>query len=107
MSNTADTIITVILFVALLPAVVVAFAVGFHLIMLGDGASPERPRSGWGVMIGVFGVPLVATATYLAAAILAWLAPGPTFYIPIIALLIGTAAVVGTSALADWCVKRL
>lgn len=75
MSNTADTIITAILFVALLPAVVVAFAVGFHLIMLGDGVSPDRPRSGWGVLVGVVGVPLAATATYLAAAILAWVAP--------------------------------
>lgn len=107
MSNTADTIITAILFVALLPAVVVAFAVGFHLIMLGDGVSPDRPRSGWGVLVGVVGVPLAATATYLAAAILAWVAPGPTFYIPIVALLIGAAAVVGTSALADWLVKHL
>ncbi|OBB80178.1 hypothetical protein [Mycolicibacterium peregrinum] len=107
MSNAADTIITAILFVALLPAVVVAFVVGLHLIMLGDGVSPDRPRSGWGVMVGVVGVPLVATAIYLAAAILAWLTPGPTFYIPIVALLIGMAAVVGTSALADWCVKHL
>lgn len=53
MSNTADAIITAILFIALLPAVLVAFAVGFHLIMLGDSASPDRPR--WSCFGGAYG----------------------------------------------------
>lgn len=106
MSNTADTIVTIVLFIALLPGVLVAFAIGFHLIMLGDGVSPDRPRQGWGVMVGVVGVPLAATMIYLGAAIFAWLTPGFAFYVPILALVAGAAAVVSISALADWLVKH-
>ncbi|MEN4464242.1 hypothetical protein ABFV47_25070 [Mycolicibacterium fortuitum] len=107
MSNTADTIVTTALFIALLPGLAAAFAIGFHLIMLGDGLSPERPRQGWGVMVGVVGVPLAATVIYLGAAIFAWLTHGFAFYIPILALVVGAAAVVGISAFADWLVKHL
>ncbi|OWM01267.1 hypothetical protein B7435_17045 [Mycolicibacterium peregrinum] len=107
MSRAVDTIATIVLFVALLPGVVAAFAIGFHLIMLGDGVSPERPRQGWGVMVGVVGVPLAATGIYLGAALFAWLTNGVAFYIPILALAVGAAAVVGISALAAWLVKHL
>lgn len=107
MSTTADTVVTVVLFVALIPAVVFAFVIGFHLIMLGDNASPEQPRSGWGLLVGVIGVPLSAIAIYIGAVIFAWITPGYTFYIPLIALAVGAAAVVGLSGLADWLVKHL
>lgn len=41
MGGRVDTILTVVLFVALLPAVVVAVFVGLHLLMLGDAVTEK------------------------------------------------------------------
>ena len=102
--HSTDTIITVVLFVALIPAVVAAIAIGLHLLMLGDGVSSKRGFSG--VLIGVVGVPVAAVGVYVAAAVLAWTADGYTFYYPIVALLVGAALTVGLSSLADRIVRR-
>ena len=107
MSGTVDTILTIVLFVALIPGVFAACAIGFHLIMLGDKASPEHPRrSTAGLIVGVFGVPLSAIIIYITAGALAWTSSGYTFYFPLIALAVGAGAVVGLSALADWIISR-
>lgn len=104
MTSTADTIITVVLFVALIPPVLYAVAIGLHLLMLGDGVSTKRGFAG--VLVGVVGVPVAAISVYLTAAIWAWNAQGYTFYYPIAALITGAALTVGLSSLADRIVRR-
>lgn len=103
MGGTVDTILTVVLFVALLPAVVVAVFVGLHLLMLGDGVTEKG--SPWGVWVGVVGIPISAIAVYIAAAALAWTTHGYRFYIPVLALLVGSLLTVGLSALAHRIVR--
>lgn len=104
MTATADTIITVVLFVALIPAVLCAVAIGLHLLMLGDGVATKRGFAG--VLIGVVGVPIAAVAVYLAAAIWAWNTEGYTFYYPIVALVAGTVLTMGLSALSGRIARR-
>ena len=104
MSATVDTVVTVVLFVALLPAVAVAAYIGVHLLMLGDGIT-ER-GSAWGVWVGVIGVPVSAVSVYLATVALAWVAPGLTFYYPIAALVVGSLLTAGLSAAAHRIARR-
>lgn len=93
-----DTVITVVLFVALLPAVPAAVFVGLHMLMLGDALTDKG--SPWGVWVAVVGIPVSAVVVYVAAAVLAWTTHGYRFYIPIAALLVGSLLAVGLSALA-------
>lgn len=93
------------MFIALIPGVMVAVAVGLHLLMLGDGITGKR-GSFLGIVIGVVGVPLAAVGVYITAAVLAWRASGYTFYYPIAALVIGGLLTVGLSGLADRIVRR-
>ncbi|MFT4127029.1 MAG: hypothetical protein QM662_12480 [Gordonia sp. (in: high G+C Gram-positive bacteria)] len=99
MNQTWDTILTVVLFVALLPAVVFAGFLGLHLMMLGDAGAGRRTAVAVGV--GVVGVPLSALGVYVAAVVLAWRADGHTFYYPLVALVAGAALVLGLTGLAD------
>ena len=99
-SDTLDVTVTVVLFVALIPCVVVAIAIGLHLLMLGDTIT-DRHGSIWGVVIGVVGIPIAVIGIYLAAVVLAWRANGATFYYPVVALIVGGVATVGLSALAE------
>ncbi len=103
MGGSVDTILTVALFVALLPTVVVAVFVGLHLLMLGDAVTEKG--SPWGVWVGVVGIPVSAIAVYVAAAALAWTTHGYRFYIPVLALLVGSLLTVGLSALAHRIVR--
>ncbi len=103
MTGSIDTIVTVVLFVALLPAVLVAVFVGLHLLMLGDAVTEKG--SPWGVWVGVVGIPVSAVAVYVAAAALAWSAHGYRFYIPVAALLVGSLLTVGLSAMAHRIVR--
>lgn len=103
MSGSVDTIVTVVLFVALLPAVVVAVFVGLHLLMLGDSITEKG--SPWGVWVGVVGIPVSAVAVYAAAATVAWNTHGYRFYIPFVALLVGSLLTMGLSALAHRIVR--
>lgn len=104
MSETTDTVVTIVLFVALIPAVIAAVFVGLHLAMLGDGVSDKRGFSG--VLLGVVGVPVGAVAVYVAAVVLAWNTDGYTFFYPVVALLVGALLTVGLSGLADRIVRR-
>lgn len=104
MSSTTDTIITVVLFVALVPAVIAAIVIGLHLLMLGDGVSDKRGFAG--MLVGVVGVPVGAVAIYVTAVLLAWAADGYTFYYPVVALVVGALLTVGLSGLADRIVRR-
>lgn len=104
MTRTADTIATVALFVALIPAVLYAIAIGLHLLMLGDRVTTKRGFAG--VLIGVIGVPVAAVTVYLTAAICAWHSEGYTFYYPIIALISGAALTAGLSGFADHIAGR-
>lgn len=107
MNSTVDTVLTIVLFVALIPGVLMACVIGFHLIMLGDKASPEHPRTTTaGLIVGVFGVPISAIIIYITAVTLAWTSSGYTFYYPLVALAVGAGAVVGLSALADRIMNR-
>jgi hypothetical protein len=103
-SGGVDTVVTIALFVALVPAVCVAVLVGLHLMMLGDKVI-EGSGSPRGVWVGVIGVPLSAVAVYLTAAALAWNAHGYRFCYPIAALVVGSLLAVGLSALADRIVR--
>lgn len=105
MSGGVDTILTVVLFVALLLAVVVAVFVGLHLLMIGDAVTEKG--SPWGVWVGVVGIPASAVAVYIAAVVLAWTTHGYRFYIPIVALLVGSLLTVGLGALAHRIVRGL
>lgn len=104
MSESTDTVITVVLFVALIPAVIAAIAIGLHLLMLGDGVSNKRGFAG--VLLGVVGVPVGAVTVYVAAVVLAWNTDGYTFYYPVVALVVGALLTVGLSGLADRIVRR-
>ncbi|MHA3023888.1 hypothetical protein ACXPWS_26905 [Mycobacterium sp. BMJ-28] len=104
MSETTDTVVTIVLFVALIPAVIAAVFVGLHMAMLGDGVSDKRGFSG--VLLGVVGVPIGAVAVYVAAVVLAWNTDGYTFFYPVVALLVGALLTVGLSGLADRIVRR-
>ena len=103
MSSSVDTTLTVVLFVALLPAIVVAVFIGLHLLMLGDAVTEKG--SPWGVWVGVIGIPVSAIAVYVAAAALAWTTHGYRFYIPVAALLVGSLLTVGLSAFAHRVVR--
>lgn len=103
MGGSVDTIVTVALFAALLPAVVVAAFVGLHLLMLGDAVTEKGSQ--WGVWVGVVGTPVSAIAVYVTAAALAWNAHGYRFYIPVLALLVGSLLTMGLSALAHRIVR--
>lgn len=103
MSSSADTIVTIVLFVALLPAVVVAAFIGLHLLMLGDSITAKG--SPWGVWVGVVGIPASALTVYIASLVLAWTVHGNRFYVPIAALLVGSLLTVGLSWLAHRIVR--
>jgi len=102
-SGSTDTIVTIVLFIALLPAVAVAVFIGVHMLMLGDAVTEKG--SSRGVWVGVIGIPACAVAVYVASLMLAWTAHGYRFYIPIAALLVGSVLTVGLSWLAHRIVR--
>jgi len=102
-SENTDTVVTIVLFVALLPAVAVGVFIGLHMLMLGDAVTEKG--SSWGVWVGVIGIPASAVAVYVASLVLAWTTHGYRFYIPIAALLVGSVLTVGLSWLAHRIVR--
>lgn len=88
-SLTADTVITVVLFVALVPLVVLACWMGFWEAMRGFAGKSSSTAYRYSFAFGSIGIPLFAIACYLIAVVLACISDGYTFYYPIIALIIG------------------
>jgi hypothetical protein len=86
-----DAIATIVLFVALLGWVWLAFLLTLASAMMSDQGAPGIAVVG--VALGVLGTPVTAVSVYLYAVVLAWRADGYTFYYPLVACLAGSLLV--------------
>ncbi len=99
-----DTVITAVLFIALIPAVLRSLVVGRFMWMLMDGA---HGKLGWyGVVIAARVAPITTVLIYFGSMITAILIDGPTWYVPVIALVLGSITFFGLSGLGAWIVKH-
>jgi hypothetical protein len=89
MSRTVDSVITVVLFVGLVPLVAIACIFAFWNGVRGYSGKTESNASSYSFFIGPLGIPIVAFLCYLVALILACFSTGYTFYYPLAALGVG------------------
>ncbi|MBN7442444.1 hypothetical protein I3U51_18080 [Mycobacteroides abscessus subsp. abscessus] len=89
MSRTVDSVITVALFVGLVPLVAIACIFAFWNGVRGYSGKTESNASSYSFFIGPVGIPIATLLCYLVALILACLSSGYTFYYPLVALGVG------------------
>jgi hypothetical protein len=85
-----DTIATILLFIVLIGWVGLSIYAGAMSVMLSDSGAPGIALIG--VVLAVVGIPLSVIVVYVVAVVRAWHADGYTFYYPLVAFVVGTAA---------------